>query len=60
MRAFDPVKNIIVSPQVQQIANTMQMMNNAVFSAIQSNAMKAVIDLGNRIAELILFVDLPG
>lgn len=53
VRAFDAVKNAVVSPQLQQIANTMQMMNNAVVSAIQSDAMRTVIDVGNRITELI-------
>ncbi len=56
-KKLDTVKNAIISPQLQQIANTVQMMNNAVVSAIQSDAMKAVIDLGNRIAELAASVD---
>ena len=52
-KKLDAVKNAIVSPQLQQIANTMQMMNNA----IASDAMGAVINIGNRIAELASSVD---
>ena len=51
---------MLSSPQLQQITDTMEMMNNDVISAIQSNAMKAVIDLGNRVAELVSSVDFPS
>ncbi len=44
------------STQLQQLADAMQIINNVV-STIQSDAMKAVIDLGNRIAELVASVD---
>lgn len=56
-KKLDAIKNAIVSPQLQQIGNTMQMMNNAVALAIQSDAMRAVINIGNRIAELVSSVD---
>lgn len=56
-KKLDAVKNVIVSPQLQQIANTVQMMNNAVVSVIQSDAIRAVINIGNRIAELVASVD---
>ena len=56
-KKLDAIKNAIVSPQLQQIANTMQMMNNAVASAIQSDAMRALINIGNRIAELVSSFD---
>lgn len=53
MKELDAIKNNVVSPQLKQIANTLQMMNDAVVSAIQSNVMKVVMDAGHRIAELV-------
>lgn len=57
MKELDAIKNNVVSPQLKQIANTLQMMNDAVVSAIQSNVMKVVMDAGHRIAELVSSVD---
>lgn len=56
MKKLDAIKNDIVSSQLQQLSDTMQKINDSV-SAIQSDVMKAVIDLGNRIAELVSSID---
>ena len=54
---LDTTKNDFDYSQLEQIANNLQMMKEAVVSVIQSNVINAVIDLGNRIAELVASVD---
>ncbi len=53
IRALGTVKNSISPLPLQEIANTMQIVNNAVVSAIQSNTIRAVIDMGDYIAKLV-------
>lgn len=54
---LDTTKNDFGYSQLEQIANNLQIIKEAVVSAIQSNVINAVIDLGNRIAELVASVD---
>lgn len=57
IRTFDSVKDIVVPPHLQQLAKSIQMMNNALVSAIQSDAMRAVINMGHSIAKYVASLD---
>ncbi len=57
IRALDAAKNAIISPQLQQLASTVQNFSSAIVSVIQSDAMQAVLNMGQRIANIVASVD---
>lgn len=57
LRALDAVKNTIISPQMQQLVQTAQMVNNAVITMVQSEAMQVALEVSRKIAELVKSFD---
>jgi len=50
-------KDTVISPALQSIVNTVQALNASVVSAIQSDAMRSIINIGNKISNMISKVD---
>ncbi len=57
IRTLNNLKNTVISPQLQQLATTMQSLNSVIVSAIQSDAMQAVLNVGRQIATMVASVD---
>ena len=57
LRALDDVINTMISPQIQQLAQTAQMVNNAIISIVQSEAMQAAFEVSRTVVELVKSID---
>ena len=57
LSALTVAQNAIVSPQIQQLATTVQNFGSALVSVIQSDAMQAVLNMGQHIANVLSSID---
>ena len=57
IRVLEQVKTAVISPQLQQLANSIQSLNSTIVSVIQNDAMQAALQVGQQIAKMVETVD---